>query len=260
MDKNSSSKKIFASYGKYYDILYADKNYEKECDFLEEIFRKYSKTPSKRILDVGCGTGGHAIPLAKRGYKITGIDSSEIMINLAKEKAKNAGVEVDFHRMDVSRLELNRKFDACICMFAVIDYLVENKAIDDALLSIRRHLNNGSLFIFDFWYGPAVLSILPSARLKRMEKGGVRVIRFAEPHLDILRHICRVNYFLIVTQGRSILEEVEEEHVVRFFFPEEIRYHLEKSGFELLKLCSFPTLNVEPTEQTWNVAAISRAS
>jgi len=259
MDKKSSPKGIFASYGKYYDILYADKNYEKECDFLEEIFRKYSKTPSKVILDVGCGTGGHAIPLAKRSYKITGIDSSKIMINLAKEKAKNAGVKVDFYEMDMSRLELNRKFDACVCMFAVIDYLTDNKTIDNSLSGIRKHLKDGSLFIFDFWYGPAVLSILPSIKLKRMEKGGVKVIRFAEPRLDTPHHVCRVNYYVIVTRGSLILEEVEEEHVVRFFFPEEIKYHLEKCGFELLKLCTFPTLDAEPTKQTWNVAAISRA-
>lgn len=260
MDKKSLPKAIFASYGKYYDILYADKNYEKECDFLEEIFRKYSETPPKVILDVGCGTGGHAIPLAKRGYKITGLDNSEIMINLAKEKARNAGVKVDFYTLDMSRIQLNKKFDACICMFAVIDYLTENKTINVSLSGIRNHLKEGSLFIFDFWYGPAVLSILPSVKLKRMEKEGVKVVRFAEPHLDALHHVCRVNYYVIVTRGCSILEELEEEHVVRFFFPEEIKFHLEQCGFELVKLCSFPNLDAEPTEQTWNVAAISRAS
>ena len=88
--------RAFRSYGKYYDIIYADKDYEKECDFLEEIFRNYSKIIPKTILDGGCGTGGHAIPLAERGYEVTGIDLSEEMINIAKEKASKTGVNIDF--------------------------------------------------------------------------------------------------------------------------------------------------------------------
>lgn len=252
-------KKAFQSYGRYYEIIYADKDYEKECDFLEEAFRKYSKPLPKRILDVGCGTGGHAILLARRGYKVTGIDASETMIRQAKTKADTKGVEVDFRRMDVSRLRLGGKFDACVCMFAVIDYLTDDNVIGKSLSNIRDHLEEGSLFVFDFWYGPAVLAILPSARLKRMEREGVGVIRFAEPRLDAVHHVCRVNYYLIARRGRTILDEVEEEHVVRFFFPEEIKRWLEGSGFELVKLCSFPDLNVKPSERTWNVAAVSKA-
>ena len=251
---------VFNSYGKYYDIIYADKDYEKESDFLEQTFRKHSKNMPKAIIDVGCGTGGHAIPLAKRGYEITGIDASETMINLAKEKARKAGVKADFYRIDVSRLQLDKKFDACISMFAVISYLTDNKSISSSLSNIRNHIKKDSLFIFDFWYGPAVLSILPSIKIKKVEKGGIKVIRFAEPYLDTLHQICRINYYLLACKGRTILEEVEEEHAMRFFFPEEIKYFLENSDFKLLKLCSFPNLDEQPTLQTWNVAAISRAA
>jgi SAM-dependent methyltransferase len=61
------------TYSKYYDILYMDKDYDKECDFVEEAFNKYSLSKPVKILDVGCGTGGHLIPLAKRGYEVVGI-------------------------------------------------------------------------------------------------------------------------------------------------------------------------------------------
>ena len=249
----------FLAYGEYYDILYADKDYERECDFLEDVFRRYSKSEIKTILDAGCGTGGHALFLAKRGYEVTGIDASEVMISIAKEKARRNKTNVDFHVMDLRELQLNKRFDACICMFAVMDYLIENRHIQKALSNIRKHLKDGSLFTFDFWYGPAVLSILPSERVKIMEKGGIRVIRFAEPHLDVLHHICKVNYYLIATKGNLIVDEVNEKHVVRFFFPEEIRHYLEEGGFKLLKLCSFLNLDVEPSENIWNAVAISQA-
>lgn len=255
---SDAEKMPFQSYGKYYDIIYADKDYQKECDFLEQIFENYATSVPKTILDAGCGTGGHAILLAKRGYEVTGIDASDVMISIAKEKAQKKGVKIDFHSMDLRRLQLGKKFDACVSMFAVIDYFTRNQDIQKVLSNIGMHLANGSLFIFDFWYGPAVLTILPSGRKKAVEKEGLRVIRFAEPRLDALHHICEVNYHIIATKGDLILDEVKEKHLVRFFFPEEIKHYLEERGFKLLKFCSFLNLDKEPNESVWNATAISR--
>jgi SAM-dependent methyltransferase len=252
-------KEIFQSYGKYYDIIYADKDYENECDFLEEIFREHSKFMPKTILDCGCGTGGHAIPLAKRGYEVTGIDLSEEMINIAKEKASKSGVSVDLIKMDLRELQLNKKFDACICMFAVIDYLTSNKDLLKVLSNIREHLKSDSLLVFDFWYGPAVLTILPTPKMKIIKKEGVKIVRFAEPHLDTFHHICKVKYYLIVTKENSVVYEGKEKHAVRFYFPEEIKHYLEESGFQLLRLCPFLDLNAKPSEKTWNATTIAQA-
>jgi len=251
--------RAFRSYGKYYDIIYADKDYEEECDFLEEIFRNYSKIIPKTILDGGCGTGGHAIPLAERGYEVTGIDLSEEMINIAKEKASKTGVNIDFNVMDLRKLRLNKKFDACICMFAVIDYLTNNKDLLKAMSNIREHLKNGSLLIFDFWYGPAVLTILPTSKMKIIKKEGVKIIRFAEPHLNTFHHVCEVHYYFIVTKENLVVYEGKEKHVVRFYFPEEIKHYLEESGFQLSRLCPFLDLNAKVSEKTWNVSAIAEA-
>ena len=236
-----------------------DKNYEKECDFLEEIFRKYSKLMPKTILDGGCGTGGHAIPLAKRGYEVTGVDTSEVMINIAKEKASESGINISFNIMDLRNLRLNKKFDACICMFAVIDYIIDNKDLSKTLLNIREHLKRDSLFIFDFWYGPAVLTTLPTPRMKIIDKNDLKVIRFAKPHLDTLHHICEINYNFMVIEENLIIHKGKEKHTVRFYFPEEIKHYLEESNFENLRFCPFLKLNTDPSEKTWNVTAIAQA-
>jgi len=251
-------RRLFDVYGKYYDLIYADKDYEKECDFIEKALREYSRFKPKKLLDAGCGTGGHAIRLAKRGYRVTGIDSSKTMIKTAREKSTESGLNIDFRVQDLRSLQLHQRFDSCICMFAVIDYLTTDKDIARALTRIRRHLRVGSLFVFDFWYGPAVLTVLPSPRLKTTMKNGIKVLRFADPSLDSLHHLCTVLYHLLVIKENRIVDEISEKHTVRFYFPEEIRHYLEESGFELLKLCPFPELGADITSESWNVAAVAR--
>lgn len=252
-------KNVFISYGKYYDIIYADKDYEKECDFLEEIFQRYSKFETRSILDGGCGTGGHAIPLAKRGYEVTGIDLSKEMISIAKEKASRNGTNVNFSVMDLRKFELNKKFDAAICMFAVINYLADDKELIGALHNMRKHVQDNSLLIFDFWYGPAVLTIFPTSRMKAIEKEGVKVVKFAEPHLNTSRHLCDVDYYFLVIKENLVLYEGKEKHTVRFYFPEEIKHYLEKGNFQLIRLCPFLELDGTPNDETWNVTAIAHA-
>lgn len=74
-------------YAAVYDALYADKDYSSECDLLEQVFREHAARPIRRILDLGCGTGGHALMLAQRGYDVVGVDGSAAMIARAVAKS-----------------------------------------------------------------------------------------------------------------------------------------------------------------------------
>lgn len=246
-------------YALYYDLLYSDKDYEAECNFVEEIFQKYSPTRITTILELGSGTGGHAIPLGKRGYKVLGIDISEAMIARARRKAEDANLNLDFRLMDLRQLDLDRIFDACIGMFAVLGYVTGNQDILLALRNARKHLGESALFVFDCWNGLAVLRTLPSVRVKTVENGGIRIVRIAEPDLDASNHLCRVNYHVLVTQNNVLIDETKETHVVRYYFPQEITHYLEDSGFEVLQICPFPDLNGKVDENVWNITVIAKA-
>lgn len=252
-------KEVFQSYGKYYDIIYADKAYEKECDFLEEIFRKYSKFMPKTILDGGCGTGGHAVSLAKRGYNVTGIDASQTMINIAKEKARKNGVDIDFYVMSLQELNLNEKFDAVIAMFAVINYLTKNEDLKNAFINLRKVLRSESLLIFDFWYGPAVLTIKPSVRVKMVEGSSIKILRIVVPEMNTLEHVVKSHYDLIVMKKDRIIDEIRETHTLRYLFTQELLFYLKETGFRILEFCEFPKIGSPPTENTWNAAVIAKA-
>ncbi len=247
----------FRDYANYYDALYREKDYEKECDFLQQIWEELSSDSIGRILDLGCGTGGHALPLAQRGYDVVGVDRSEQMLEIAREKAIQANLPVEFKQGDIRDLELGRTFDAVVSMFAVIGYQTANDDLAAAFRTASRHLKLGGLFIFDCWFGPAVLNQRPSDRYRIIEADGERIIRFASPVLDILQHTVQVNYKILRLRNGHVVDEVDESHLMRFLFPQEIVYYLEETGFKLLKLCPFMELSRQPTEQNWNVTVVA---
>ncbi|HEV2764973.1 MAG TPA: class I SAM-dependent methyltransferase [Pyrinomonadaceae bacterium] len=251
------------TYAGVYDLLYAEKDYEGECDAVERLFRTHADGRVREVLDLGCGTGGHALPLARRGYSVVGLDRSEEMRARAEEKLKTSditgGGHAEFMLGDVRGADLGRRFDACLMMFAVLGYQTGNEDVLAALKAARRHLREGGLFVFDVWYGPAVLAERPSERVKILETERGHVIRVAAGELDARRHACTVRYQVWrVEEGRPI-EHTAEEHSVRFFFPLELEHLLSCAGFEMLRLGSFPDFERDPGEQTWNVMCAARA-
>lgn len=250
--------KPFQNYANYYDILYQEKDYQKECDFLEEIFKKYSDIPVKTILNLGCGTGSHDLILAEGGYQITGVDLSSKMLEIARKKAEEQNKKIYFIEADIRNFELERKFDTVISMFAVISYLTENKDIISAFKKAAKHLNKNGIFTFDCWFGPTVLSQKPEKREKIIKQGKERIKRIAVPNLDILNQTVDVNYQLFRGRGEKVLENIQETHKIRFFFPQEIKNFLEQADLQLIRICPFMELDKTPTEKDWNITVIAR--
>jgi len=118
---------VFGQYAQYYDTIYKKKNYQEECAYLRKLFRKHSHNEVKTILDLGCGTANHMIPLIKKGHTLTGIDASPQMLKMATQKLDNSNLKADLHRAKLQSFHLGRKFDAVLCLFSVIDYITPKK-------------------------------------------------------------------------------------------------------------------------------------
>jgi SAM-dependent methyltransferase len=252
---------VFGSvYADSYDSLYGDKDYEAECSVLENVFRNYGGS-TQAILDLGCGTGSHAIPLAQRGYKVIGVDRSADMLARARTKAGSLAGPNDlvFHHSDINELNLGQRFDAALMMFAVLGYQLKNADVTSALSTARRHLRAGGLLIFDVWYGPAVLHQRPSQRTKIIQTPTGRIFRAVSGDLDVGRHICSVDYQMWQLEGDRLVADITEHHRMRFFFPLELELFLQSSGFRLLRLGVFPDFGQDPSEETWNVLAVAQA-
>jgi len=244
-------------YSNIYDILYYDKNYEKECEFIEALFRKYNYQP-RTILDLGCGTGGHAVILAKRGYEVTGVDRSSAMLEIARKKAKGEGLNIKFIKGDITCISFDEKFDAVISMFAVMSYQTSNSAIASVCKLVKESLGPEGLFMFDCWHGPAVLSDRPTHRIKEINLNNrERIIRFTQPEFDIINHIVKVNFRVLKLSGNTF-EEINETHPMRFLFPQETKYFLEVAGFKKVDFYPFLESDREITEKDWNMMVVAR--
>ena len=247
------------SYAEYYDIMYADKDYNRECDYLESLFVKYGRKPST-VLDIACGTGGHALILARRGYRVTGIDSSRAMLNRAMSKAAGQGVkDVTFLNMDMRSIRLDGTYDVAISMFSAANYLLSLKDLSELFRGVRRCLSNGALFIFDFWNGLAVLNLRPEQRVKFVQRGELKVVRMVKPMLNAVEQVIENQFTLLVLRNDKLVQTFDEKHLLRFHFPSEVGYLAREAGFKLIAFLPFMGLDEQVTDRDWNIVALLQA-
>jgi SAM-dependent methyltransferase len=248
-------------YSSQYDNLYQKKNYHAECDLIEQAIKRYAKKSLKTLLDVGCGTGNHSIELSKRGFQVTGVDLSQSMLEEAARKSSNMHVTQRpvWQHGDLRDFDTGRRFEVGIMMFAVIGYLTTNDEVLQGLRNIRRQLEEGAIFICDFWYGPSVIATKPSDNVRLFETGLGRLIRTASTKLNAMEHTADVTFRLWMLQENELVSEICETHHLRFFFPKEFELLLNLAGFKLNSISAFPSLDEPLGEDTWNALVIAEA-
>ncbi|MBR8826546.1 MAG: class I SAM-dependent methyltransferase [Gomphosphaeria aponina SAG 52.96 = DSM 107014] len=226
---------VFGNYSQYYDLLYRDKDYATEAEFIHKLIQNYAPN-AQSILELGCGTGHHAELLAKYGYKIQGVDLSEEMLKKAGDRLAQLPPDIanglKFTQGDIRTLKLNQQFDVIISLFHVISYQTSNPDLLATFETVKKHLKPGGIFIFDCWYGPGVLSDRPSVRVKRLENEQIKVTRIAEPVMYPNKNLVDVNYQVFITNKTTgAVEELQETHTMRYLFKPELELML--SNFQL---------------------------
>lgn len=230
--------KVFSNYAKYYNLLYKDKNYNSEVCYIESLFEKYSDFKVSSILDLGCGTGNHDFIFYEKGYKVFGVDIASEMIDVAKKSARiiTSPNKPEFKVADVRNFNSGKKFDAVISLFHVASYQNTNDDLLNFFRSAANNVKKGGLFIFDSWYGPAVLTDRPVVRIKRLEDNQISVTRVAEPVFHPNENTVDVNYTVsIVDKKTGKIEEIKEVHKMRYLFLTEVLEFAANFGFKVLK-------------------------
>ncbi len=244
------SETVFTAYSRYYDLLYRDKDYPGEVAYIHRLLSRSGITKGD-LLEYGSGTGKHGRLLATQGYTVHGIELSADMVTQA-ETAPGFTCQ----QGDIASVRMGRTYDAVLSLFHVISYQTSNAQLHAVFANAAAHLNHGGLFIFDFWYSPAVYAQKPLVRVKRMADDQVEIIRIAEPVIYPNENRVDVNYTIYsrVLDTGSV-QTMQETHPMRHFSLPEIDFVADVHGFERLAAEEFLTANV-PSESTWGVCVI----
>ena len=248
----------FDKYAQFYDIFYKRKSYARECDYLSKIFKKFSKNKPKTILDLGCGTGNHMLPLLKRGFSVFGVDRSAAMLKVAKAKISGYKNRSDLRQGTLDRFHFSKKFDAAICMFSVINYVTERKALAKTLKNVYQHMTPGGLFVFDFWNAPAVEVYYSPTKKRTFYHGKQTLERASVSTVISSKRLCKVHYTCTLSEGKKVLQRFHEQHVLRYFDLQEMKNLLQQAGFQVLHVHPFLSMSGRIQKNTWDVTIVAR--
>ncbi|HHY83147.1 MAG TPA: class I SAM-dependent methyltransferase [Clostridiales bacterium] len=217
---------MYQDFAYFYDTLMKNVDYNKWAGQVENIFKYYGKSP-KTIVDLACGTGGITNLLAAKGYQMTGIDISEDMLFVAREKARKLGLKIAYVCQDMVHLTLHRPVDAILCMCDGFNYILEKEKLKTAMGRIYSYLIPGGILVFDISSYYKLSSILGN---NTMAENNEDISLIWLNHFSKDTSILEMNLTFFVKQGR-LYKRMDETHLQRAYREEEIKEILEECGF-----------------------------
>ena len=234
MPQNTRSENVNNSFfdGYYKEIwrhIFPEKTTLAEVDF---IIKDSNLNAGNAVLDVMCGYGRHSLELAKRGIKVTAVDNLADYINEIKEKSEAGNLEIECFCEDVLEMELDKQYDAAICMGNSLQFFNEEETLR-LLSNISAHLKPGGKFFINTW------SIAEIAMKDFKDKSWSRI-----GDLLFLTD-CKLHFHPTRIETTSIIitdsGERENKIGVDFIYSiSEIETMLNKTGFQLNEIYSIP--------------------
>jgi SAM-dependent methyltransferase len=142
--------------------------------------------PGAAILDMGCGPGRVAIPLARRGHRVVGVDAQPGYLERARAWAEREGLALDLVRADMAELELDAAFDAAICAFTSFGYFAERRRDLRVLERARAALRPGGRFLLETAHRDGVVRLMPVQEARLADGRAFRSVPRFEPVSGVL--------------------------------------------------------------------------
>lgn len=211
-----------------YDDVMAGVPYSAWVEYIERILKRMGQRP-RCVLDLCCGTGTVANIFAAKGYKVTGVDISPAMVEVANRKARQLGSVVEYDVADASNFSLHDTFDLVISLFDSLNYILEAGALQNAFHCVSAHLEPGGLFIFDMNTELALAGGLFDQN--NIGSRGLVHYKWRSAYNPASR-ICRIHMTFHRMRGGST-QEVELVHYQRAYDNEEISEMLGAAGLDV---------------------------
>lgn len=210
------------SYVAFYEELQDRDVAAKDAEFVE---RALALPGGAHLLDLGCGFGRHAVSLALRGHRVTGLDLSGPLLHIARDLAKNCGAEVEWIQRDMRELQGLPTFDACVSLYTVFGYF-DDDSNEGVLRDVFHVLRPGGLFLLDVSNPLALLSRWPLRTFSESATG----IRLESADYDGVTGRIRSRRTLI-RPGGARFDLTESD--VRLYPPHELVRLLRRAGFTI---------------------------
>ena len=250
---------VFQKYAQYYDLLYQNKDYKTEAKYVVSLIQKFHPKAQK-ILEFGSGTGVHGRIFSDFGYTVCGIEKSLEMIEFGKQNSYLSDAKGQFKCVygDCTETFINNDFDTVVSLFHVLNYQITDEKVDAMFRNAHRQISKGGIFIFDFWFAPAVWYQRPKPRIKKVENEKFRITRIAEPVCYEEENLVNINYLTYIENlSDKTISKIEESHKLRAFGLNEINEFSRSAGFEVLTSEEWMT-RTNPSKETWGVCSVLR--
>ena len=217
-----------------YDALMDDVDYEAWADYIDRMLQKHGG-PGKRLLDLGCGTGCISIPLAQRGYQVTGVDISEEMLAAAREKSRALQLDIDWRKQDLISLQLfdeagnEMVFDAAIATFDVFNHLTDPEDLQMLFHTLNPLLTDEGVLLFDV-QTPYKLREYLGNHIFTLHRDDVEYMW--ENHFDEETQICTMNITFFLRQANGLYRRETMTQEERVYNLDLLRLWLKYSDFE----------------------------
>ncbi|MGI4791171.1 MAG: class I SAM-dependent DNA methyltransferase [Janthinobacterium lividum] len=212
----------------FYDTLMSAVPYRFWMDYLAKVWRKHGQQP-KTILDLACGTGTMSRLLVTRGFVPTGVDLSAGMLEVARSQAQEAGLTIPFIQQDAADLDLSEaRFDAAICLFDSLNYILEPERLQSAFARVCAHLEPGGSFFFDVNTEYALAEgMFNQSCTRRDEPLHYRWRSRYDPET----RLCTIRMNFSFDEGEGVRRTFTEVHRQRAYSKEELTQWLRDAGF-----------------------------
>lgn len=216
---------LYKKFAKYYDLCYSEKDYGRETRFLEALIKKH-KIKGKKILEVGCGTGNHAIHLVKKGFDITGVDLNKEMLAVARKKSRS----IKFVQGDMRSFSLKGEFDIILCLFSTIHYNTNVSDLKKTLKNFYKHLKKGGLLIFDMGFNKEKFDARHPSHTGSWSLGGVELVRFMKSR-RVKNHALLDGAYILFKDNKFYFGE--ETHKLGIFKTLDVKSFAQRVGFSV---------------------------
>ncbi|MFK7971080.1 MAG: class I SAM-dependent methyltransferase [Bacteroidia bacterium] len=187
-----------------------------------------------RILELCCGTGRLTLPIAREGYDISGVDFTASMLEKAKFRASEEGLDIAFIEADIRNLDLPAQYDLIFIPFNSIHHLYKNEDLFQAFGAVKKHLKKGGSCIFDC-FNPNIQFIVECEKAEQQiaeytTSDGREVLIKQTMRYESNTQINRIEWHYYINGEFDSSQNLD----MRMFFPQELDSYLKSSGFDVI--------------------------